>query len=295
MIPAFVNPHARLADAAAEAVRRDPRFDLIRVGPAELQEAIARRVEEGAGRIAVLGGDGTLATAAGVLLHQATPLAVIPAGTRNHFARTFGIPLEFETALDVAAEGVVRRADVGVVNGRVFLNTSSVGSYVTLVRRRERLRPFVRYHLSGLLAAVSMFGGIPEFSLEIEIEGQGSRAVRTPLVFIGVGERDLRVRSFGERLGDGPSALHAVVVTGRSRARMLAIALTAVAHGIRGLYQGPHTDAYFADECTIHLSRPAASVALDGDIHRLTSPLRYSIARDALPLVLPRKLPAHGW
>lgn len=295
MIPAFVNSEARLADAAVEAVRGDPRFDLIRVRPGELEEAIARRVEEGVSRVAVMGGDGTIATAASVLLHRATPLAVIPAGTRNHFARTVGVPLALDEALDVAVEGTVRRADVGLINGRVFLNTSSVGAYVTLVRRRERFRPFVRYHLAGLLAAMSMFGGVPEFFLEIEIEGDDRGAVRTPLVFIGVGERDLRLRTFGERLGDGPSALHAIVVTGRGRARMLAIALTAVAHGVRELYRGPHADAYFADECTIHLSRPTASVALDGDIHRLTSPLRYSIARDALPLLLPRKLPADGW
>ncbi len=287
MIPLFVNPAARLGGAVGDAAGGDPRFILIQVAPDKLEQAIRDRIAAGAARVAVAGGDGTIATAAGAVRDAGVPLGIIPAGTRNHFARTVGVPLDMVHALDVAAGDSFTTADVGELNGRVFLNTSSVGTYVTLIRRRERLRPYLRYHLAGLLSAVSLLGGIPDFSLEIEVAGEEPQAFRTPLVFIGVGERDLSVRTFGERVPDGPSALHALVVKGRGRARLLALALSAAAHGIRGLHRRPHIDAIFVEQCTIHLSRPSTSIALDGDIYRMSSPLHYSIRRNAVTVLAP--------
>lgn len=84
--------------------------------------------------VAVAGGDGTLNAALPGLLAAKLPLAVLPAGTANDFARTLGLPANLDEAMDVAAEGVTRRVDVGLVNAVPFVNVASLGLSVDLAR-----------------------------------------------------------------------------------------------------------------------------------------------------------------
>jgi diacylglycerol kinase family enzyme len=84
------------------------------------------------------GGDGTIAAVAAALVGKDAVLGVLPMGTLNHFAKDLGIPLELEKAVQTLFTGKVARVDVGEVNGRVFLNNSSIGFYPRLVQERER-------------------------------------------------------------------------------------------------------------------------------------------------------------
>ena len=87
------------------------------------------------------GGDGSVAAAAAVALEHGLPLAVIPAGTLNHFARDVGLETP-QDAADAVVSGQAVRVDVADVNGTPFLNTSSIGAYPEMVRRRDRaVRP----------------------------------------------------------------------------------------------------------------------------------------------------------
>jgi len=285
VIPAFVNSGAGTAEAAERLIGADRRFRLRKVDASRLGEAIAQEVRAGAGRILVAGGDGTIATAVRTLLEHPAELAVLPGGTLNHFARSLGLN-DLEECLEIATGGATRPIDIGLVNGQAFLNTSSVGTYVALVERRERWRRVLRYHLAGIAAAFSLLLRLPTFSLQLEVEGE-RRTLETHLLFFGVGERDLRLRSFGARVFDGPSDLHAVVVKGRGRARLLAIALVTARHGIWRVAGTPHVETFMVPECVVHLSRRRVRVALDGEIVQLESPLNYRIARGAVSVVVP--------
>ena len=83
------------------------------------------------------GGDGTLSCAAGHLAGTGRPLGILPLGTLNHLARDAGIPAGLEEAAAIIAAGHVREIDLAEVNGRVFVNNSSVGLYPDMVRLRE--------------------------------------------------------------------------------------------------------------------------------------------------------------
>src|SRR5689334_9454045 len=85
------------------------------------------------------GGDGTVsAVAAGVVGSGADVMVgVIPLGTLNHFSKDLGIR-DVETAIDAIAKGETRRVDVGEVNGRVFINNSSIGLYPEIVVERDQ-------------------------------------------------------------------------------------------------------------------------------------------------------------
>jgi diacylglycerol kinase family enzyme len=138
-IPAFVNSEAGTADHACEALAKESTFKVERIAPADLAPRVRKAIESGARRILIAGGDGTIATAARELRGKSCELAILPAGTLNHFAQDLGLPTDLDEAVRVAAGSVTRCIDVAEVNGRLFLNTSSVGVYVTYVRTRERL------------------------------------------------------------------------------------------------------------------------------------------------------------
>ena len=81
------------------------------------------------------------------------------------------------TAARVAHRGpaVDVRLDAASVNGRVFLNTSSVGAYVTFVRARERLEQYLGYHIASFVAAVQLLFRLPTFRVTLTGRGSGTR------------------------------------------------------------------------------------------------------------------------
>ena len=83
------------------------------------------------------GGDGTLGSAASALAGTEVALGVLPLGTLNHFAKDLGLPIELDAAMDTVAANKPVAIDVAEVNGRVFLNNSSIGIYPFFVAKRS--------------------------------------------------------------------------------------------------------------------------------------------------------------
>src|SRR4051794_23653081 len=90
-IPAFINPNAGNADAARDALRTAGGFDVREVQPVTLADEVRAAVSEGASRILVAGGDGSIGSAAGVLAGSDVELAILPGGTLNHLAKDLSI------------------------------------------------------------------------------------------------------------------------------------------------------------------------------------------------------------
>jgi diacylglycerol kinase family enzyme len=131
----------RLTRAARE---RGIRVRALRPGEAARHAAI-EAADGGARALAVAGGDGSVAAVAGVAVERGLPLAVVPTGTLNHFARDLGLDLARPLrALDALATGRERRVDVGRVNGRLFVNNVSLGVYAEMLGdpgyRADKLR-----------------------------------------------------------------------------------------------------------------------------------------------------------
>ncbi len=104
----------------------------------EIAELVAESLRDGCTTIVAAGGDGTVNGVASALVGTETPLGVLPLGTLNHFAKDLRIPLDLEEAARTVAAGVIRKIDVGEVNGKYFVNNSSIGMYPSVVRGRER-------------------------------------------------------------------------------------------------------------------------------------------------------------
>ena len=286
-IPAFVNSEAGTADDASAVLDQAGRFHVERIAPNELAARVRGAVQNGARRVVIAGGDGSIATAAGALRGTSCELAILPGGTLNHLAQELGIPDSLDEAVRVAIGTMTRSIDVGEVNGKTFLNTSSVGAYVTYVRTRDRFERRFGYWLASLVAALRILVRLHSFRVTLEVNGV-ERDYITPLVFVGVGERELRLPTLGARVKNGQPGLHVMVIQSRSGGRMLAHALAAAARGVRAASKTPAMQSFLVDRVRIEPRSGvlAWNVAVDGEIIRAKPPLEYRLVSHALRVVV---------
>jgi YegS/Rv2252/BmrU family lipid kinase len=95
--------------------------------PSTLNDTVRRAVREGAPMIIVGGGDGSLSGTVDDVVDKDCVFAVLPLGTANSFARTVGIPLDLDGAIEVIASGRRRRIDLGMIDGDYFVNAAALG------------------------------------------------------------------------------------------------------------------------------------------------------------------------
>ena len=95
--------------------------------PSRLNETVRGAVGDGAPMVIVGGGDGSLSGTVDDVVGRDCVFALLPLGTANSFARTLGIPLDLDGAIDTIATGRRRRVDLGVIDGDYFANAASMG------------------------------------------------------------------------------------------------------------------------------------------------------------------------
>jgi diacylglycerol kinase family enzyme len=147
----------------------------------ELMDALERAARQSdCDAVIVGGGDGTVSAAAGALMGSDKALAVLPAGTMNLFARSLGIPLDLEEAIEAFGSGRLRKADVASANDRAFVHQFSIGMHPKLITLREK-RSFAsrlgKIRASAQAGLDTLFNP-PRMRVALKIDGQ-ERAVTT--------------------------------------------------------------------------------------------------------------------
>jgi YegS/Rv2252/BmrU family lipid kinase len=130
----MVNPAAAwgralrsLASVEAELRRLGAAYAVVRTESLEHARSEARAAAESGEAVIALGGDGLVGAVAGGLRGTESPLAVVPSGRGNDFARKLGIPRDAVRAARLAVEGTERVVDMGTVDGTPFVGIASVG------------------------------------------------------------------------------------------------------------------------------------------------------------------------
>lgn len=251
-------------------------------------EALARRaVEENCCPIIAGGGDGTINAVASHLVGTDRTLGVLPLGTLNHFAKDMHVPLEVEEAARVCIEGRVARVDVGEVNGRIFLNNSSLGLYPSIVREREKLQHRLGHGKwrAFFWASLTILRRYPFLNVRLSTDEKELRR-RSPFIFIGNNEYEMENFNIGSRscIDKGQLSLYIAQRTGR---------LGLVRLAFRALFGGLRNERDFDALCTkeiwIETRRPRLRVATDGEVTIMATPLHYRVRPGALRVLVPEE------
>lgn len=268
----MVEDPRRIADIAAEAVRR-ARAD--------------------AGIVVAAGGDGSINAVAQATLGSGCRFGVLPQGTFNYFSRAHGIPADTREAMQVLLSGRVRPAQVGLVNGRVFLVNASLGLYPKLLEDREALkRQWGRSRLVAFWAGLmTVLRGHRNLRVEMEVHGRATE-VRTPTLFVANNALQLTQLGLPEASAIEAGQLAAITVRPAGRLAWLGLLL----RGALGrLGEAEQVTSIGFKRLTVRSAgrfRPRrVKVATDGEIVWLRLPLEFAVSPVSLDLVGPPERP----
>jgi diacylglycerol kinase family enzyme len=269
-VASSANLQSRIADLFGAAGLN---IEIISVAGKDMTAAAKRAVVENHETIVAAGGDGTVNTVAAEVAVTEKTLGVLPLGTLNHFAKDLHLSLDLEGAVRTIAEGNIVSVDVGEVNGRVFVNNSSLGIYPHIVHRRvvEQMRLRIGKRPAYIWATMHAFRRFPFLDLRIEVEGKTLKR-ETPFLFVGNNEYELTGFRIGarRRLDAGKLGLYLTHRVGRWG--LLRVAFRAL---LGHLSQEKDFAAYLIDEAFVEAPRHLILVATAGEVKWMKSPLHY--------------------
>jgi YegS/Rv2252/BmrU family lipid kinase len=263
------------------------RIDLLKAGD-DLPKALDRAIADKVDIIVAGGGDGTVNSVVNAIAGHDVTLGVLPLGTLNHFAKDLGVPIVMEEAARVIVAGHTMQVDLGEVNGRLFVNNSSVGLYPRIVQLRERYRARgVEKWIVAAWATLRVTRQQKPLRTKIVVDGRDVLRA-TPLVFVGNNEYRMAGFDAGSResLRGGKLALYVVKNASRWQLFQLVwriLAGTATESGTLAMAMAVDAaiDVPFDDRVT------QLPVAVDGEVTTLDLPLRYAIRPGALRVIVP--------
>ncbi|MFG2807999.1 MULTISPECIES: diacylglycerol/lipid kinase family protein [Streptomyces] len=248
-------------------------------------------VVEGAQVLGVAGGDGTVSAVAEVAADTGRSLVLVPAGTRNHFARDLGLDLRDPgRALDALVDGEPAQVDLGVLGSRVFINNVSFGVYADAL-----LEPGYREDKPRAFAAVAPDYAKGKEWVEAHVDTPWGTVEFPQVVLISNNPYHLATpRWLGRRLSLSTGQLGVIVLKRRAQAP------PDLLRHLRGELRQHKRGAGSAGDGAVIWSAPGITLdgevrhldaGVDGEAVRLPLPVVCGIRPGALRLLLPRVRP----
>lgn len=241
----------------------------------EAQERAKQAALEGR-PVIIIGGDGSLHEVVNGILGagRRVPLGIIPAGSGNDYAwNTLKIPHDPAAAIERAFTGYLVDADAGVVNGRYFANSFSVGLDADIAVAAGKLKkyPFMsgqRLYYSSTLKQL-LFGYYRCPWLKFALDGDRGNAALKHYVLMAVTIGPTYGAGFriNPRADYSDGLLDVCTITHTPLPR--ALKLLPVVQ--RGEHEGlPEVTFYRA--CTVHIeSQKPVNIQMDGETTSATS------------------------
>lgn len=270
--------------AVAIFAARDHQLEIRLVNGKDVIAELRRAAQEAEVLLAG-GGDGTVSAAAAVAFERGVPLAVLPAGTMNLFARTLGIPLGLEPALEALAAGELGTADIATANGQPFVHQVSIGIHPKMVKLRESLtyRSRLGKMIASARAAVGVMFNPPSFLAEI-ITPDGLERRRVAGISVSNNPLDEGHLPIPDRLDRGRLGIYLVKPLTLGAMVLLALGL------VRGKFRSlPQVVDREAENATIRFPRKKAGAlaARDGELMPLPDQIEFAVHAAGLRVVRP--------
>lgn len=258
---------------AAHAVRRS----------GQLIPTVKEAVRSGAPMVIVGGGDGSLSSAVDELVDRDCVFALLPLGTANSFARTLGIPLDLDGAIDTIANGRRRRVDLGVIDGDFYANSAAIGlSPLIGATVPHKLKKYLG-RVGYLVWAIRCVFRFRAFHLTVELEDGERQEMDAMEVRIANGPYHGGVEVIdAARVDSGEIIVQAI--PGRSRHRLLGNWLAVLARS-RMLKRQTVVD-YHARKLRL-VTDPPLPISIDGEVVGHT-PATVEVAEGVIEVVVPK-------
>ncbi len=297
-VRAILNPRAGVAaHKTRDAVERgrpgwsDYAVYLTRA-PGHATELAREAVAGGAEVVLAVGGDGTVNEVAQGVLGSRAALGIVPVGSGNGLARALRIPLQPSRALAALETAERRGMDVGLLNGRLFLNVAGVGFDAAVGHAfHERGRRGGRRGILGYLhLSLRELRSYCAPRLVLEVEG-GERHELRPFVLTfanGPQYGSGAVVNPGCRLDDG--RLEIVVFADGARLGALALAPSLFLGGIE---RSTRYSRIATARAVVTASAPLP-VHVDGDPVPPAERIELELRPRALPVLVPQAAASGG-
>ena len=277
---AFDTACQRLGAAGIEVIDKHPVEE-----PDAMRAIIQRAIAAGAPMVVVGGGDGSLSTTIDDFLGTDTVFAFLPLGTANSFAKTLGVPIDLDGAIDVIANGRRKRIDLGYVDKDYFANAAAMGMSPliaeTVPHQLKRWLGMLGYAIWAIRVAFKF----RPFRLHVD-DGTTVHKVWATEARIANGTHHGGVELVeSARLDSGEIVIQAV--TGRSLV-LLAWSWFATLFKLKAR-KLTYTEFHGR---TLHIkAKPPQRISIDGELSART-PVTVGVARAAVWVAAPRDVPA---
>lgn len=266
-----------------KATGTDARISLAGNG-AEVVKLAQQAARSDAETIVAGGGDGTVNSVAAAVIEYNKTLGVLPLGSMNHFAKDLHLPLDLESAIATIVAGHAIRVDVGDVNGRIFLNNSSLGLYPRIIREREKVQRLGWGKWPAYIwAALAVLRRYPFLDIRMSVDGKELTG-RTPFVFIGNNKYEMERLNIVHRACLNKGELSLYITNRIGRLGLIRLALLAL---LAGLHQEKDFLALTTKEIWIGTKHQQLRVALDGEAIVMEPQLHYRVRPGALRVLAP--------
>jgi diacylglycerol kinase family enzyme len=240
------------------------------IEPDSFDDALREEISAGTDVVAVLGGDGTVRSAAAVLAGSSTALLAMPGGTRNHFAKIVGTA-DVDAVRLAITSGHDIPVPLGEINGAYFCNTAAIGWYPDMVRTRERLRTRVPRPLAAVGALAVHIPRLRHFDATLD-----GTSHKVWLVWAGNGRFGMDLAGLNERRGLSEGVLDVRLALADRRFSRLRL-LTDLLRG--RLDESDQLEQFVTKEpVTLRLTNRWVTVAVDAEVTRITPPVHLTPA-----------------
>ena len=255
-------------------------------GVGDLERQVELHVANGARRLVVVGGDGSVNEAVNGILSAGgdADLGLIPSGTGNDFAKACDISLDWKLAANslvqrIAYNEAPRRIDIGRVNNRYFANGVGIGfdAKVTRIARS------IRWPIGDLVYLVALLRGLvdgvatPEMQItaeNLDFHGPATLATICNGAFLG------GLFHIAPPANNMDGQLDLLIAEPVTRSRILAL--------LPKLMRGQHMQEkevahHLIDKLTVTATAPVES-HVDGEVQEPQARFEIEILRGALRL-----------
>ena len=228
------------------------------------------------------GGDGTINQIINIMKKKNLdiPLAILPVGTANDFAKYIGMPADIGSACDKILAGKIQEIDLGKANDKYFINVFSFGLFTDVSHKTPT-------HLKNTIGKLAYYlNGIKELpsfkKLDIKVTSDEFFYEGNALIFFTFNGRtagNINI-SYKSEINDG--LLDVIIVKGENIRSTLSSLLAFLK--LEHLEKPKDIIHFTTSDFTVEYSDSSLESDIDGEVGP-TSPIHISCIEDGLKMI----------